>query len=623
MIRKLPALLLLLVFVTGPAFAQGLSGDYHIGAAGTAPDDADPDYATLHDAFADLTENGADGPVTFLITTDLDESDSDLLLSSVGLTAETPLTIRPAEGTKPTVTMGALEVQNGPAGAASFGIVNTGYVTIDGSAEVGGDSRDLTWLHESFTPSRAISIAGDSPNVIVRNNIINIDFPRGGTVGVRYSNSGGMVPVNGVIENNQIGAEGASYLHAIALFGVQGTETVDEVIINTDIINNDLWGSQRVISTWVPGNARYEGNRLHLTGQFISTGFQTGMYIVLSTNLHIAGNEFMGAVTNNATFLPTTGIVFNANVGDTYVYNNFFAVPNFTNQGAAEDSEYIAIGVNHAGGTGSHYIYNNTIRLGSSDLNGIVAAFGASVTISGLERIVGSDQSWELRNNIISIDHDADNAYAIYWPVTGGTETENEHGGLDSDYNNLYVPDGIIALLDGTTYGTLADWEFGTPFDGNSISKEVEFVSGSDLRLTGDSVGDRDLRGVPSELVTTDIDGTERDATYPYMGAYEGSIGLPIEGEVRELAEAFVLHQNYPNPFNPSTSISYTLRDAGHVRIQVYNAIGQLVEVLVDGHLSSGRHDVSFNAEDLASGMYIYRMEVDNRAETRQMMLVK
>lgn len=612
--RTLPIILLLLVFGTSSALAQALSGDYYVGAAGTAPEDADPEYSSLGDAFADLNEHGADGAVTLLITSDLDESESELLLIDVGLTAETPLTIRPAEGTTPTVSLGILTDQS-VLGNASAGIVNTGYVTIDGSAEVGGDSRDLTLLHAHMTPTRAFGIAGDSPDVAIRNTKINIDFPRGGTVGVRISSVSGVAPANTQIENNQIGAEGASYLHGVALLGVDNGG-VDDVVIDTDIINNDIWGSQRVITTWVPGNARYEGNRLHLTGQYNSTSFQSGMYIVLARDLHIAGNEFIGATTNNATFQPATGIVFNSNSGDIFVYNNMFAVPEFSNEGAGEDSEYIAIGLNHAGGAGGHhYIYNNTIRLGSSSQSGILAAFGASVTIGGNVRITETDQGWELRNNVIVVEHDADNAYGIHWPV--------DHQ-LDSDNNNLYAPNGYIGHYNDTDVNILGAWRAVAGADHNSISKELDFVSETDLRLTGASLGDRDLRGAPLSLVAVDIDGNERDAEFPYIGAHEGNVWLSTDGrDGSELAEAFELHQNYPNPFNPSTTISYTLRDPGHVHVQVYNAVGQLVHTLVDGYELPGVHEVNFDAGNLASGLYLYRMEVDGRSETKQMMLVK
>ena len=86
---------------------------------------------------------------------------------------------------------------------------------------------------------------------------------------------------------------------------------------------------------------------------------------------------------------------------------------------------------------------------------------------------------------------------------------------------------------------------------------------------------------------------------------------------------SFELNQNYPNPFNPSTNISFTLQSSGHVNLTVYNVQGQKVATLVDGVRSAGAHDVTFNAESLASGIYVYRLENSGQSITRKMILLK
>ncbi len=85
----------------------------------------------------------------------------------------------------------------------------------------------------------------------------------------------------------------------------------------------------------------------------------------------------------------------------------------------------------------------------------------------------------------------------------------------------------------------------------------------------------------------------------------------------------FKLSQNYPNPFNPSTNISFNLPATGEVSLKVYNLLGQEVATLVEGRLSSGSHTVNFNASQLASGMYIYRLQAGNHLQTKKMMLIK
>ncbi len=91
----------------------------------------------------------------------------------------------------------------------------------------------------------------------------------------------------------------------------------------------------------------------------------------------------------------------------------------------------------------------------------------------------------------------------------------------------------------------------------------------------------------------------------------------------RELPKEFVLLQNYPNPFNPSTRIEYGVPQSSHVRLEVYNMLGEKVATLVDGEQEAGYHQVVFDAKRFASGMYFYRLVTENTALLRKMLLVK
>ncbi|HLP17271.1 MAG TPA: T9SS type A sorting domain-containing protein, partial [Bacteroidota bacterium] len=85
----------------------------------------------------------------------------------------------------------------------------------------------------------------------------------------------------------------------------------------------------------------------------------------------------------------------------------------------------------------------------------------------------------------------------------------------------------------------------------------------------------------------------------------------------------FRLSQNYPNPFNPSTVINYSLKTAGNVRLTVYNILGKEVAELVNGPVSAGMHEVTFNASGLASGMYFYQLRSGSLVQTMKMILMK
>lgn len=98
----------------------------------------------------------------------------------------------------------------------------------------------------------------------------------------------------------------------------------------------------------------------------------------------------------------------------------------------------------------------------------------------------------------------------------------------------------------------------------------------------------------------------------PAMGVTP--IGEPLE---------FSLSQNYPNPFNPMTRIEFSLRKETKVKLEVFDLLGRHVATLVDGQQHAGQHSVDFNASDLASGFYVYRLSSPDLMVAKKMMLVK
>ncbi|MCP5063000.1 MAG: T9SS type A sorting domain-containing protein [Ignavibacteriae bacterium] len=86
---------------------------------------------------------------------------------------------------------------------------------------------------------------------------------------------------------------------------------------------------------------------------------------------------------------------------------------------------------------------------------------------------------------------------------------------------------------------------------------------------------------------------------------------------------SYALSQNYPNPFNPSTVINYSIANAGLVTLKVYNVIGQEVLSLVNANQNAGQYQVKFDASQLSSGIYIYRIQSDNFISSKKMMLLK
>jgi Secretion system C-terminal sorting domain len=94
-------------------------------------------------------------------------------------------------------------------------------------------------------------------------------------------------------------------------------------------------------------------------------------------------------------------------------------------------------------------------------------------------------------------------------------------------------------------------------------------------------------------------------------------------GNKGNMVSNFRLAQNYPNPFNPSTTISFNLKSAGKVALDVYNTLGQKVATVINKNMEAGQHQVKFDASNLASGVYLYKLTSGNLTQTRKMMLMK
>jgi len=90
-----------------------------------------------------------------------------------------------------------------------------------------------------------------------------------------------------------------------------------------------------------------------------------------------------------------------------------------------------------------------------------------------------------------------------------------------------------------------------------------------------------------------------------------------------QIPEKFELSQNYPNPFNPSTKIRFNLPEKSNVKLTVYNLLGEKIASLINNELSAGVYEIEFQAKNLSSGMYFYRLETPKQTITKKMILSK
>jgi len=99
---------------------------------------------------------------------------------------------------------------------------------------------------------------------------------------------------------------------------------------------------------------------------------------------------------------------------------------------------------------------------------------------------------------------------------------------------------------------------------------------------------------------------------------------LKKESEIdEELPLEFYLSQNYPNPFKDKTIIKYCVAYKTRVQITVYNTEGEVIEKLIDEEKKSGTYELNWNAANLPSGVYFYRLQAGDFVQTRKMILLK
>lgn len=153
-------------------------------------------------------------------------------------------------------------------------------------------------------------------------------------------------------------------------------------------------------------------------------------------------------------------------------------------------------------------------------------------------------------------------------------------------------------------------------------------VIGGEARTVELSWTDQDFAGMTAVLQLSDrrYDLTSANSISLRSDKSAQIVVGPISTSVEPGSESPLrteLLAAYPNPFNPSTMIDYELSVSGNVRMAVYDVLGRQVAVLLNGEMSAGRHQVNFDASNLASGIYLYRLEAGGRVFTRRLTLLK
>jgi Secretion system C-terminal sorting domain/Beta-propeller repeat len=121
-------------------------------------------------------------------------------------------------------------------------------------------------------------------------------------------------------------------------------------------------------------------------------------------------------------------------------------------------------------------------------------------------------------------------------------------------------------------------------------------------------------KNVSSSKYTYRLKQIDFDGTFKYSKEIEVNGNVPLQ---------FALGQNYPNPFNPTTQVEYSIPKEGFVNLTVYNTLGQQVANLVNRNMKAGEYHITFDASNLASGVYFYRLKAGSFIQTKKMILLK
>ena len=272
----------------------------------------------------------------------------------------------------------------------------------------------------------------------------------------------------------------------------------------------------------------------------------------------------------------------------------------------------------YCSGVNFHNKFGNTTCVIYRDANGDYQAYPRADALK-MYTLGGNGQkmtSWSVSN--------PSNANVDIWPV--GTSTDlyitiinktSQYVGDWTAANVTITPSNFTAssaeYIVMNSYPTTKDvTSSGASVGGASINNSGTW-NGTWTPLTVSGSGQCTLSVTSASAAIIHIHGMAKVSAETF-GSSNTDTNLPKE---------FFLDQNYPNPFNPTTRIDYQLQSDSYVILKVYDSIGEVVGTLVNGQMNAGAHSVLFNAANLSSGVYFYRIQAGNYSAMKKLILLK
>ena len=335
-----------------------------------------------------------------------------------------------------------------------------------------------------------------------------------------------------------------------------------------------------------------------------------------------------------------TDYLYNSNIGlredidGNILHSTFDALYRInykTGEGMNKVQPVVGFGLTQCAVDAAGNIYTATVLPGheikvyTPDFNFITNVVDASVGFSRTIEVShdGNTVYWtSFTNNQIYIFSRLDefSPYALTDSILQGFNCESATWSRDgkllwlSAGNGLNLPNTSPYV---TTYWSLSTWYAYDPVAKTLVdSIKWQFHSGT-------PIADQRPRGL----------AFSPDGEYAYVTVF-GSTGCPafqkfkkptvdVATELPGIPESYDLAQNFPNPFNPSTSIRFSIPEAGLATLRVFNLLGEEVATLVNEYKNVGNYDVQFDASGLTTGVYFYSLSVNNFTSTKKMVLTK
>ncbi|MBV6419792.1 MAG: hypothetical protein DAHOPDDO_01017 [Ignavibacteriaceae bacterium] len=499
-----------------------------------------------------------------------------------------------------------------------FTFQNATFTTIDGRPGGIGEEKEISLINTSLSSSTILFLDSTHFNTIMYCNILGSDTSStDGVVSFKpYNNT------NNTLANCLI----ANYDNNLPSFGIKifndfqsGQGGSHHTVINCEIKNFKKAG----IEIHIADNSSLIGNIIHNEFE-VSSNSLSGINCY-ARHVTISKCKIYNLISSELNSNDVYGIKIPRGWGGV-VDNNFISLS------GNEQSSITGIYLKGELFIGYFFYYNSINIFGNCESSEGSSCLKRDWTLTENPSLY---PPWYLLNNILVNNRVNTSGNGIHLAI----DSNDPYYSADYDYNNYYVtpPNNYIGKWINTYASNIEEWKILSNRDPNSVSTDVNFVSDTDLHLTGGSIGDSLLIGIPISGITTDIDGELRHLISPYKGADE--VDSPVfTNETNMLPSNFALFQNYPNPFNPSTKIKYTIpaslnpsKGRTLVQLRVYDILGREVKVLVNEEKQSGVYEIEFDGSSLSGGVYFYRLTARDPStgsgqrfsDTKKLVLIK